>query len=321
MIDSMGKHFIFGAVCILVMAPFTQTAAQGLVAPTGQARADQARRFEASEPGVGPQFRTRATDVAPIPSTPGDDDLGEQWILKEKEKYEAFRIFGDTTLLYTSNAALSRTNELSDALFVGQVGASWVPKITDRLQAEVTVRQSFFRYGEFDVLDFNSLNAGAGMTYVMPRLWDIAVFARYNYNWLTDTDGNEIFHNNTLTIGLQKAFVLTRSHYFYVGYFSEFGWADPEVAERDEHTLYGGYHLDITRSLAADIGGTAAIYDYSEVDRTDLNLGLNFSLRWEIVKNVSLVGSASFATNISDRSVFDYDVLNAGGGLAVSFKF
>jgi hypothetical protein len=275
-----------------------------------------------NERGAKPALNLKTSFInEDVPSTPGDDDLGQQWILKEQKKYQPFSLIGEANGFYTDNVALARDSEQNDRFLVATVGLSYQPRIGNQWQFEFTAKQSVFRYEEFDVLDFDSLNIGGGVTYVEPRLWDIAFFGRYNYNRLTDKqEHSEFFRNHTVNIGFQKAFILTRSHYLYAGYASQFAFSDPEAAERDEHGIYGGYHLNITRSLESDLFYRIAYFTYHG-DREDLNQILNASLRFNVTKWASLTAFGSFGLNRSNKSIFDYQVFNTGAGLALNFKF
>ncbi len=316
------KHLIF-AIC-LTGALFTlvnSAHSQGLdSSQRRRSRTEQARQHEGA---VNPQAAANLKPkfVGDVPSTPGDNDLGEQWILKEKKKPQPFSIFADLNGFYTDNVALTRDFPQNDKFLVSSYGASYQPKIGDKLQLEFTAKQSSFRYDEFDILDFDSLNIGAGATYVIPKIWNIAVFARYNYNRLTDTEHQrEFFRNHTISMGLQKAFVLTRSHYLFAGYASQFAFSDPELSRRDEHGIYGGYHLNITRSLETDLFYRIAYFNYVG-SRYDINNTLSAALRYNITKWASITASASYGWNRSDQEVFDYEVFNTGGGLSVNVKF
>jgi hypothetical protein len=120
------------------------------------------------------------------PSSPGDADLGEQVLLKRQDKATPFSAFANLSGFYTNNAALTNAARVDDFFFVGEVGVSYQPRFTAELLGEITVREADFRYARYDALDFESLNAGAGLTYTPHYLGGIALSARYNYNRLTD---------------------------------------------------------------------------------------------------------------------------------------
>ena len=290
----------------------------------GEPQIEQARSFENSRNPVGPSTAKavgfKNEDVAL--RSPGDQDLGEQWMLKYKEKQKPFSLSADIAGYATNNVALTERGTRRDQFMVGQVAASYQPKITENLLAEFTFRQAFFRYNHFDQLDFDSQNAGAGLTYLAPSLWNLTFFGRYNYNRVLDArEEDEIFTNHTLTAGFQKSFVISRAHYLYAGYASQFGFADPIGAQRDEHGAYAGYHVNLTRTFQSDFFYRAAWFNYSKGDRDDLNQTLSGSFQYFFTKWLYAYTSASLIINNSNKNLLDYNSFNGAIGLSANFKF
>jgi len=276
---------------------------------------------------VQPQFQQQSlplgVNVNEMPvSTSGDLDLGIQAIMKRKEAEEPFRFFADASEFYTDNVALARTGRQSDSYFFGDVGFTYQRRVTDDLTFETTVRQGFFEYSQFKSLDFADFNAGAGLTYQWKKLWDIAFFGRYNLERFTPNGdlNHAFFTNNTLTIGAQKTFTFNQRDYLYVGYSSIFGWADPTSSERGEHGLFAGGHYNFTRHITADLYYRIAVFDYT-AGRTDLNQTVVASVAYVFNDYAKLTASASFASDISNHSVYNYDLFTAGGGVALQIKF
>lgn len=285
-------------------------------------RVEQARAVRA-QPLTAESFGSSQDRVAreQAPSSPGDADLGQQVILKRREKVEPLTAAMSIGGFATNNAALSHDNAEHDFFLVGDALVSYQRRLTKDLLGDLSVRQSVFRYDRFDELDFESLNIGGGVTYVAHSLWDMAFSIRYNFNRLTDgSKHDEFFKNHTLTLGAFKTFPLAKAHYLYAGYASTFGWSDPVAPQRDEHGLYGGYHLNATRSLSADLFYRAAYFDYVN-NRDDINQTVAASLKYEPTKWLNVTLSTSLGFNNSNRNQFDYNVLNGGGTLAASIRF
>jgi hypothetical protein len=299
----------------------TGAASHGQEAGVAAARVEQAQRFRIGESSRAESRRRLDGVVDDIPATPGDPDLGQQVILRKREKVTPFTLFANTSAFYTNNAALTDEFTVDDYFFVAEAGVSYQRQIVRDLYAETTIRQAVFRYAEYEALDFESLNVGAGLTYIVRPLWGIALTARYNYNRLTDgQEHDEFFTNQTLTLNVLKTFELSKAHYFYAGYSSVFGWSDPVAPQRDEHGIFAGYRANLTRSLAAEVFYRGAYFDYVN-DRGDWNQTLALSFRWEPAKWISLSLSASLGFNNSNRDVFDYEVFNGGLGLAGNITF
>jgi hypothetical protein len=285
-------------------------------------RVEQGQRFRPDGAAVEEAREGSAAAPADLaPPSPGDPDLGQQVILKRREKTTPFSAFANVTGFYTNNAALTNAAQVDDFFFVGEVGVSYQPRITRDLVAEITVREAAFRYAKFDELDFESLNLGAGLTYVVRPLGGIALTARYNYNRLTDgSDHDEFFNNQTITVGLLKSFEFSKAHYVYVGYSSIFGFSDPVAPERNEHGIFAGYHASLTRSISSELFYRVALFDYHE-GREDWNQTLAISLKWDVTRWFNVAATASGGFNNSNRDVFDYDVFNTGLSLTGTLTF
>lgn len=307
----------FGLAVFLVSSPLLHAQTD-----TTAFRAEQARQFRKT-PGLREDTASQVENIvtSEAPASPGDPDLGEQVILKKQEKPQPFSLFGTLSGFYTSNAALTNRNEADDLFAVAEIGVGYQQRLTSDFVAEINVRQAMFRYDEFDELDFESLNAGFGLTYVLRPLWNIALSARYNFNRLTDgSDHHEFFTNHTLTLGLLKTFSFSKAHYGYAGYASIFGWSDPVAPQRDEHGIFLGYRASLTRSLSTELYYRIAIFDYVD-GREDLNQTLVAVARYDATSWLSFSLSASLGWNNSDRDVFDYEVFNAGAGIAAAVNF
>lgn len=288
-----------------------------------QAQIDQNRQVNINQDVSGPPVENAtAFDTEAAPSK-GDDDLGQQLILKEKAKFRPFNIFGSFDSYYTTNVALTKNNQLDDAFYVGQVGASYTPRITDNLYGEVTVREQFFRYDQYGVLDFDSFNAGGGLSYILSNFYDIGLSGRFNFNRLTDAQqGQEFYKEYSLTFTQQKAFVLSRAHYVYVGALERVNMSDPVVPQRNEYALFTGYQAKLTRNLDAGLYYRLSWFDYATGGRDDLNQNLSLGLTYNIMEWLSLNASTSFGFNNSNQpAFFNYDVINTGGGLSLNYKF
>lgn len=303
-------------------------AAQGQQPPSPrvinrQAQIDQQRQVNINQDVAEPSAENEtAFDTEAAPSR-GDDDLGQQLILKEKVKFRPFNIFGSFDSYYTTNVALTKNNPLDDMFYVGTVGASYTPRITDNLYGEVTVRQQFFRYDEYGVLDFDSFNAGAGLSYILSNFYDIGLSGRFNFNRLTDTQqGQEFYKEYSINLSAQKAFILSRAHYVYVGALTDINMTDPVLPQRNEYALFTGYQAKITRNFDAGLYYRLSWFDYATGGREDLNQNLSLGLSYKIAEWCSINAATTFGFNNSNQpAFFNYDVINTGGGITLNYKF
>jgi len=256
------------------------------------------------------------------PPSPGDDALGQQYILKRKTEYQPFSIFGNTGWNWTSNVALTKNNPQDDNYFLTTTGVSYQPIIRPNLLGEVTAMYQWFRYDRFTEMNFDSFNTGLGLTYVIPELDQLAVSARYNYNRLTDTDAKgEYYRNNSITLGLFKMFPLARTHYIYAGYSSQFGFSDPKVYQRDYHSLVAGYYLDITSKWSFEGGVRLSYVPYAENGREDYNESVTLGIAFKPKPWISLNFYTLAAFNQSNQSVFEYNMINISPNIGIKIKF
>lgn len=303
--------------------------ASWLVAAQGWAQVSDARieqaRIRTGPVGLRPETVAETVTVQQgrAIGTPGDLDMGVQLIVKPKERPHPWRLFASTADYYTDNVALTKSGRQGDGYFFSEIGVRYERKLSESLSIEATVRQGFFRYHEFSALDFNSLNAGVGLYYDWKDLWGITVFGRYNFEMLTDEGlSHQLFRNHTLSVGLQKTFAWQGSNFFYIGYTSIFGFAEPPANERNEHSLYAGAQVRLSRRLDADLYARLVLFDYvNQRGRMDLNQTIVAALTYHITERFDLNASVSLVFDRSNRSQFDYNAVTTGGGLAFKYQF
>lgn len=252
-----------------------------------------------------------------------DDAFGAQQILKRERREQPFSAYTEIAGFVTNNVALSRKDPQQDTFLVATFGLGYQKSLAQNLQFDVAARGAVFRYQEYSTLDFNSIDTGAGLTWTPPQLGGVALYARYNYtNLVSRQSGDTFFENHTLTLGGQKAWSFSRAHGAFVGAAAQWGFADPELAQRDEYSLYAGYQLQATRHLQASLFYRYGWYVYREEgDRRDHNNSLSLNLRYEFNPYLSVSASSFLGLNSSNQEVFDYDVWNNGLSLGVSLKF
>jgi hypothetical protein len=255
-------------------------------------------------------------------ATPGDSDLGSQFIIPLGDPILPWRVFASASEYYTSNATLARNNKQADGYFFGEVGLRHEVKLSEDLTFEALFREGIFRYHSLTAQNFNSLNAGAGVFYNLTNLWDITLFGRYNFEWDTNSrSSRDLLTEHTLTIGAQKTFALQGNNFLYVGYSSIFGWAQQFAAQRNEHSLFLGGQAHLTKSLDADLYTRIALYDYRQGGRKDFNTTATAALTYHFNKQFSANASFTYVVNRSNRSVSNYDAATTGGGINFKYQF
>lgn len=291
-------------------------------APAQEARIEQARQFDALTPAAEPSVQ--ALEFGSFDAVEGrdSDSFGIQQILKADEPLRPFRVFADVSAFATNNVALTPKDPLSDSFLVATFGFEYRRTLPGGLLFDTSVRGAAFRYDRFNVLDFNSVDFGAGLGYHLEKLGGIDLFIRYNFNQLLSAATDDtFFKNHTITAGAQKAVPFSQAHYSFFGVTGQTGFSDPKLAGRSELAAYAGYHLQATRNLEFDLLYRYAYIIYQEIERNDHNQTVSASLRYRITDWFSISASSYAGWNRSDREVFNYDVVNGGGALTLSVQF
>jgi hypothetical protein len=283
---------------------------------------EQSRLFQSSRQTTGVPVDANGIPL-PIPeSTPLEElSFGKQQILKTEEKVPELSMGGDASGFYTSNVALTRRNEISDAFFVGDAFASWTPRLNNELQFQAGTRFSIFRYHDTSELDFQSIGAGLGFFWSPPRAWGIGFSLRYDFIELIDRHSDEILQDHEFSFAAQKVVPLGRSHALNFGAIASIGISDPFAEQRDQIGGLIGYHVQWTRYFDMDFGYRLAGYFYNAHGRDDFNQILSLGAHYHLTRWASVDGFLSWASNYSNKGAFEYDVFSTGGGLGLFFRF
>lgn len=263
------------------------------------------------------------TGESAVIASPNDPDLGEQAILKKTERYQPWGFFATSSFTYTSNVALVRTGEESDFIFTPAVGASFTPRITNDLYANLSVAQQWFVYNEFSALDFASFDAQAGLIYRVPRTRNLILRTHYDFSRLTMSDlSGEFFSDHSIVFGGEVPVRVGRAQQITGGVdFSLSFAARPDAPARHEYSTFIGYSVAFSRNLTVNAMGRMAVRDYTEGDRVDLSAILSLGAVYRFTPWLSASALTTFASNHSNQNVFDYDVFNLGGALSLNLRY
>jgi hypothetical protein len=254
-------------------------------------------------------------------TTSGDDSFGAQIILKNQERQPSFNVFGDASAFYTNNVDLTPHRTRSDFFLASNVGAAWRPTISRGLVGEISAASSIFRYDRASELDFERITAGAGLTWLVPGTPGIVAFGRYDFTELLNSESNQLLQDHELTIGGQKTFAFGRSDILVTAITGVLGKSTPRSQERDQAGIHAAYHLQITRSLDADLLYRYAAQFYDEGGRVDHNQTLSLAIGFYPARWLRVDASIFGARNDSNRSAFDYEALNVGSGVRFNIQF
>jgi hypothetical protein len=311
-----GLLFVCAAALILLGQP-----TQGQVPPGSTQDRAQLLGGQASPtvPSITPSGQNQGYAI----TSPNEQDIGEQQILKRIEEYKPFTVSVYSPFFWTSNVALVSSGEEDDVLVAPGVTLLYQPRITKTLYAQLEVVQQFFFYDRFSELNFGSFDAIAGLVYYLPQFHNLSLRGYYDYNRLTDTDQfDEFFVNHSIILNAEVPFQIGRAQQVFLGVGLNLSfYANPEPPRRNDYSFYVGYDVALSRSFSIDAAARLAVRDYYVGDRTDISEILSLSANYRIRDWLTLSALSSFAWNQSDHSVFDYSVANVGGGVALTLKF
>ena len=306
-----------GTMSILAATSFAQGPSSQVV--------DRAQLLQGqTQPPFGPAGLPEGVEDGHAASSPNDADIGEQEILKRTTEYQPLTLSLGSPIFYTSNVALTRSGELSDVVIAPVVGASYDPQITRTLYGHVGAWEQIFYYGKYTGFNFGSLDAQAGLNYFLPQFHNLILRGWYDFNRLTSDDrlGDEFFSNHALIFNAELPFRFSRAQQLSVGVDTNISvGADHQSPRRNDYEGYLGYSANLTRAFSINAVGRIVARDYHQNGRTDVSEILSATASYYLTNWCSISAISSFAHSDSNKDVFDYDVANVGGAIALTAKF
>lgn len=284
---------------------------------------DRSQLFR-TEPGVpiGQTANQNGESLGYAASTANDEDLGVQAVLKRQEEYKAFSVSLAAPFYFTSNVALTRTDEHGDFVFAPSLTAAYQPRLMQTLYGELLVSQQLFYYNRYDEFNFTSLDVIAGVVWYLPQFHNLTLRARYDFNRLTDDEFNEFYQNNSLIFSADLPINFGRAMQMNVGALANISFAaDHEEPRRNDFDVHADYAVQVSRAFALDAGVRVIFKDYYEGDRRDVSEIFSLTANYRIRDWLAASAIATYALNQSNQSVFDYKVGNIGGAVALTIKF
>lgn len=308
---------------LLLVAP--GIGAQTLVDP---ARAATATQTDAARQSILRDQQQAApvgldTENPLLPSL-GDDDMGQQLILKRNDESHSFTAWLDSSGFWTDNAANVNEGNIEDFFYVGGVNLAWQQRLGGRFFGDVYAGQHWYRYDELRDLDYESGEASVGTLMVLPELANSVFHVHYYYQRITqDIEEDPIYETHNVRVGLQKTFLINRLSSMNVALLSSFACAtDPKELQRHEHSLSMGYNLKLSEKWFAGLYYRLAYYDYFNLEgREDWYHNFGVALTWRPCENFEMSAGYNFTINESNYDVFSYQAHLAGPSVVVKCRF
>lgn len=257
------------------------------------------------------------------PESPGDDDIGQQMILKDSERERWLSAQVDTFAFWTDNPANLSEGEEDDVFWGSQISIGAQPRLGERLHLDAFISQQIYRYDKNDLLDYEYLQAGLGLIYMEPRLWNSTLYAQFQYGRTTNDEfGQDILNSYSFIAGIQKTVFFDRRNSLYMNLMGDWDLdADVDELKHSEYIADLSYRFKIMRDLVLSASYRFTWFDYQDVDRSDALNTMGVYLTWMPKKWLNLYAGSSFNLNESDVDAFDYQTTNLGGGLGIHFRF
>ena len=133
---------------------------------------------------------------------------------------------------------------------------------------------------------------------------------------------DDFFSNYSLFLSAEIPIPIGRAQQISFGASADISLhADPEPPRRNDFNFFVGYAANLTRSFSLDAAASFVVRDYDASDRTDVSEILAVSANYRIREFLTLSAISTFVANQSNHSVFDYQVFNIGGAIALTWKF
>ena len=303
---------------------FTATAARAQLAQQNTNAVRPADIIAAAELFGGLNAEQNEDGTMSAPASPGDADLGDQVIFQSPNQHRPLTVSLQAQGNFTSNAGLTDADELEDFYLYSELNLQYIPRITDTVFGNFSANYGVYRYADHSSLDFDSLEATAGLMKVFPELKELVVWANYNYTRLADGHGShdELLADHSLEFGIYHPFPIRDDHFAFVSYLSSFSvGGDPDAARRDEHGLTLGYAILPTEQVEFSAYYQIFFYDYIKDGRHDLLQDIGLGLEWKTGRGISVGLQASYSFNDSNTSGGDYVAGELGASLFVALQF
>lgn len=257
------------------------------------------------------------------PESPGDDDIGQQLILKEAERERWLNAQVDTFSFWSDNPANLSKGEDADVFWGSQISLGAQPRLAERLYLDAFVSQQLYRYRENSFLDYEYLQASLGLIYLEPRLSDSIIFLQGQFGRATsDNFGQGVLNSCSILGGIQKTVLFDRRNSLYMNLMGDWDVAtDVNNLEHAEYIADLTYRFKIMRDLVLSASYRFTWFDYYNAARSDgLNI-VGLYLNYSPYKWMNVYAGGTFNINDSNVDAFDYQATNLGGGLGIQIRF
>lgn len=271
-------------------------------------------------------------DSSFAPSSAGDSDLGEQFILHPQPTRAPIRGRFYSDVYWSDNLASTNSHEKEGFFWANTIEAAWRPKLAENLFLDTLVGQDIYVY-EAGLLNFQSTRLGLGLIRAVPSLGNLSLTARYEFFYShsnnpsypvlsTKKHLNDRFHR--LRFGANRPLFVSKKDSVFLALEAAFDLqADPDALEEFEYSSLLGYTHNFTDQLRLSTFYRLAWSDYRNTSRQDWNQIIGLELSYALSEAVRCHSSLLYSHNDSNTTLGfnDFDAFQAGLGVGLSAKF
>lgn len=276
------------------------------------------------------QARTRQQNVPAEEEQPeqvSDAELGDVSLVSRQPRPKMFTFFTGQSLNFSSNPFLVRDGEQSDFYWNGLVRASFVPYATRDFTPSLTFDQTWFRYHDFGVLDFNAQTLTMDVKYDLDHndTWYVnGTYALSRYeapHSSIDEFYRSGFLNASITHVMQLqpgpiGLIMTGGAYWRHG--------DPSLSDRVAGYLNFLAVYDLAEKVQLSAFARPEVQHYTHDpagSRDDFNVTVGAAVSWNPKDYLFVSASAYYVGNFSTEDEHRYDVVNPSLTFAARIEF
>jgi hypothetical protein len=274
------------------------------------------------------QARTRQQNVLgeeEQPEEPSDAELGDISLVSRQPRPKMFTFGTSQSANFTSNAFLVRDGEQSDFYWNGRVGAAFVPYATRNFTPTLTFDQSWFRYGDFGVLDFNAQTLTMDVKYDLDPndTWYVDGFYLLSRLTAPHSSVDEFYRYGFLNGSITHVMQLGKTGLSITG--GAYGrHGDPSLSDRVAGYFNVMAFYDLAEKVQLSGFARPEVQHYTHDpagDRDDFNVTVGASVSWMPTDYAAVVATACYIGNFSSIDTRDYDVVMPSLIFGAQFKF
>ncbi|WP_367871321.1 hypothetical protein [Luteolibacter sp. Populi] len=262
----------------------------------------------------------------------GDSEFGEiEAVDFRKSNWEPWKVWVDGDVHYYDNIrsidllAPTLAGVLSDEddfVYRAGLGVQYTPLITNNLFLDTSVKQEFYRFDKLNQLDFDYTSADVGFIYVVQSLRDLELFARYRYEHLeSGTFDSKIYGMHSAEIGAQQVYRFAPGQSVFGQLKARLALdASPDITGFDEYSFNAGYKWE-SNPFEVSLLYRLGYSNFDDIDRADWNNAVMLRGAYHFRDWLTFSADASFTSNLSDLSAFEYETYGVGAGLSFQMSF